>query len=141
MLQGVSPGAALVFLMAGPATNATSLTVLARVLGRRATMIYLTSIAVCAVAFGLLVDQIYNTLGISPQAVLGQAGETLPFGLELVAAMAILVLSIKPVFHHLRRWLPRLGATKPATQDRPSLPTAPPDHCAGGTCGCKQSHL
>ena len=41
ILKGVSPGAALVFLLAGPATNITSLTVLLGVLGKRATVIYL----------------------------------------------------------------------------------------------------
>ena len=63
ILQGVSPGAALVFLMTGPATNVTSLTVLTRVLGKRATGIYLATIAICAVGFGLLVDWIYKRHG------------------------------------------------------------------------------
>ena len=57
ILKGVSPGAALVFLLAGPATNMATLTVLVGILGKRATAIYLACIAVCAVAFGLLLDQ------------------------------------------------------------------------------------
>ncbi len=50
ILKGVSPGAALVFLLTGPATNVTSLTVLFGLLGKRATAIYLASIAVVSVA-------------------------------------------------------------------------------------------
>ncbi|MFH2128722.1 MAG: SO_0444 family Cu/Zn efflux transporter, partial [Pseudomonadota bacterium] len=45
ILKGVSPGAALVFLLAGPATNVTSLTVLVGVLGKRGTALYLAGIA------------------------------------------------------------------------------------------------
>jgi uncharacterized membrane protein YraQ (UPF0718 family) len=49
ILKGVSPGAALVFLLVGPATNITSLSVLVGLLGKRATAIYLASIAFVAV--------------------------------------------------------------------------------------------
>ena len=64
ILKGVSPGAALVFLLAGPATNLASMTVLVGILGKRATAIYLTAIAICAVGFGLLVDWIYASMGV-----------------------------------------------------------------------------
>ena len=102
ILQGVSPGAALVFLMTGPATNVTSLTVLTRVLGKRATGIYLTAIALCAVGFGLLVDWVYAAMGVSARAVVGQAGEAIPYGVELAGAILILVLSVKPVWRFIR---------------------------------------
>lgn len=102
ILQGVSPGAALVFLLTGPATNITSLTVLIRVLGRRATVVYLATIAVCAVIFGLLLDRIYLGLGITARAVVGQAGEAVPYPLELAAAMIILALSIRLAWKTLR---------------------------------------
>ena len=48
ILKGVSPGAALVFLLAGPATNMATLTVLADLLGKRTTLVYLTAIGVGA---------------------------------------------------------------------------------------------
>ena len=56
MLKGISPGAALVLLMAGPATNIASLVVLKKVLGLRTTMLYLFSIIVGAIGFGLAID-------------------------------------------------------------------------------------
>ncbi|MGM0479187.1 MAG: SO_0444 family Cu/Zn efflux transporter [Bacteroidota bacterium] len=56
LIKGVSPGAALVFLMAGPATNVATLTVLWQTIGKRTTLKYLTSIMVGAVGFGLLID-------------------------------------------------------------------------------------
>ncbi len=98
ILKGVSPGAALVFLLAGPATNMASLTVLFGTLGKRATAIYLTSIAVCSVVFGLLVDQIYAHWGISAQAVAGQAAELLPAWGQWAGAAAVLLISIKPLY-------------------------------------------
>mgnify|MGYP004448598721 CR=1 FL=1 len=56
MLKGLSPGAALVLLMAGPACNVASLMVVRRAMGGRAMMIYLAALVVGAVAFGLAVD-------------------------------------------------------------------------------------
>jgi len=111
ILKGVSPGAALVFLLAGPATNIASLTVLTGVLGKRATAIYLAAIAVCAVLFGLLVDQVYAALGISAQAMVGQASEIVPEWVGWIGAIVILAMSLKPI------WGATIGRFRPA---RPS---------------------
>ncbi|MDQ2178632.1 SO_0444 family Cu/Zn efflux transporter [Marinifilum sp. D714] len=56
MMKGLSPGAALVFLMAGPATNAATITVLNKVLGKKTMWAYLISIISGAIVFGLLID-------------------------------------------------------------------------------------
>jgi copper chaperone CopZ len=56
MAKGISPGAAFVFLFAGPATNAASLSVLIKTLGKKTVAAYLAVMAVCAVGFGLLLD-------------------------------------------------------------------------------------
>lgn len=61
MLKGLSPGAALVMLMAGPAVNIASILVVRKALGRRFTWIYLLTIVGFAVLFGLII----NALGIS----------------------------------------------------------------------------
>ena len=61
MLKGLSPGAALVMLMAGPAVNIASILVVRKSLGRRFTWIYLLTIVGFAVFFGLII----NALGIS----------------------------------------------------------------------------
>ena len=53
---GVSFGAVFAFLIAGPATNAATLTTLWKVLGRRTTLIFLATIAASAVGFGLLLN-------------------------------------------------------------------------------------
>jgi uncharacterized protein len=105
ILKGVSPGAALVFLLAGPATNITSLTVLTGLLGRRATGIYLLSIALSCVGFGLVTDQIYALAGVSAKATVGQASEFMPHYAEWAAALLLFLLSIKPVYAKLRHLL------------------------------------
>ncbi|PID95674.1 MAG: heavy metal-associated domain-containing protein [Bacteroidetes bacterium] len=56
MMKGLSPGAALVFLMAGPATNIATITVLRKVLGQKTTYLYLISIISGAFVFGLLIN-------------------------------------------------------------------------------------
>ncbi|MCB1184563.1 SO_0444 family Cu/Zn efflux transporter, partial [bacterium] len=53
---GATPGAALAFLVAGPATNAATLTTIGRVLGRRTMLIYLATVAVAAFGGGVLLD-------------------------------------------------------------------------------------
>ena len=54
--KGFSLGAMLVFLMTGPATNITTMTVIYKVLGRKNLFIYLLSIIVCSISAGLFFD-------------------------------------------------------------------------------------
>jgi uncharacterized membrane protein YraQ (UPF0718 family) len=56
LAAGMSPGAVLVFLLAGPATNVASFVVLGRELGRRGLLVYLLGITIGSVAFGLVFD-------------------------------------------------------------------------------------
>lgn len=56
VLKGLSPGTAFVLLMAGPAVNFASLTLISREMGRRAAMVYISSIVIGALAFGLAID-------------------------------------------------------------------------------------
>ncbi|MDP2988981.1 MAG: permease, partial [Kiritimatiellota bacterium] len=64
MMKGVSPGAALVFLMTGPATNAATLTIIWKVLGKKTAVIYLLTLAVCALTCGLLLDYFFQVAGL-----------------------------------------------------------------------------
>ncbi len=62
---GLSAGAALVFLMTGPATNVASLLLIARILGRRTAAIYLGSIVLTSFACGFALDMAYAASGSS----------------------------------------------------------------------------
>ena len=103
ILKGVSPGAALVFLLVGPATNVTSLSVLYGILGRKSVFRYLVVLSVMAVIFGLGVDLIYKLLNISPAAIIGEAAELVPFPAKLAATFLLILLSIKPFWNFMKK--------------------------------------
>ncbi|WP_167614833.1 SO_0444 family Cu/Zn efflux transporter [Maribellus sediminis] len=56
LMKGVSPGAALVFLMAGPATNVATMTVLGKTMGKKSLAVYMATITGGAIIFGLLTN-------------------------------------------------------------------------------------
>lgn len=60
MHMGASPGAALAFLVAGPATNAAAFAVLLNVLGKKSIIIYILTVALSAVLSGLVLDYIFT---------------------------------------------------------------------------------
>jgi len=70
---GLSPGAALVFLISGPATNSAALTTLWKVLGRRAAILYLLTVAVASLATGLAVDGLISAGGLPESALVPAA--------------------------------------------------------------------
>ncbi|SNR62224.1 hypothetical protein SAMN04488503_0427 [Humidesulfovibrio mexicanus] len=100
LLKGLSPGAALVFLLSGPATNATTITVMARSFGPALTAVYVASIAACSLLFGVLANRLYAALGFDIHAILGQVGEALPAWVETSSAILLLALIA-------RAWLAR----------------------------------
>lgn len=64
ILKGLNPGAALVFLLAGPATNAATMNIVKNMFNTRALVIYLSMISICSLAMGFLVDWLYAISGI-----------------------------------------------------------------------------
>lgn len=58
MMKGLSPGAALVLLMAGPATNIATMAVIGNIMGRKSLRIYLASIIGGALLFGILINEL-----------------------------------------------------------------------------------
>lgn len=90
MAVGVSPGAALVFLLAGPATNIATLGVVGKDLGPRALTAYLLGIALSALAAGLATDAVLAALEIDIQVQMAAAAEGVPETLNLAAAVLLL---------------------------------------------------
>ncbi len=89
ILKGLSPGAALVFLMTGPATNAAGLATIWNTLGRRTALLYLLTVATCALGAGLLLDAfVYNT----QIKVMAHAHEMIPPAVQTFAAVILLAL-------------------------------------------------
>lgn len=73
MLKGMSPGAALVLLMAGPATNVASILVIGKVFGRRSLVIYLLTIVIGAIAGGMVIDYLLPTEWFTGHMVMTQS--------------------------------------------------------------------
>lgn len=92
-LKGISPGAALVFLLAGPATNAASITVVSRLLGKRATFAYLAAIVVMSLLAGLAVNRLYAMLGLDIRHWIAAASHQ-EHGPLAIASAAVLVLLV-----------------------------------------------
>ncbi len=61
--MGASPGAALAFLISGPATNVAAFSAVFKVFGKRVMFVYLTTIVFSAVGFGLLLDWLMPVFG------------------------------------------------------------------------------
>ncbi len=122
LLKGASPGAVLVFLLAGPATNMTSLSVLTSILGKRGTIRYLAVIAISSILFGLGVDWLYHYFSIEPKAIIQQARETMPLGVKLVSAFILLLLSS----YHLLLWLRKKLHTKDGNSSLAGFPSLDP---------------
>lgn len=87
--KGLNPGAALVFLLAGPATNAATLTMVTRYLGAKASAIYLASIASVSILMGLALNAVYAAAGIEPSSIVMASRELLPQGLKIAGAAVL----------------------------------------------------
>ncbi len=88
---GFSPGAVLVFLLVGPATNIASLAVVRQILGLQGVMRYLTAIVVVAVLCGMATDRLYSSLDM---AALYQTAATEHTGSTLYLICAILLAGL-----------------------------------------------
>ena len=89
LLSGVSPGVAMVYLMAGPATNISTLGVIGKELGRRSLMAYLAGVGVVALLTGFVVDYLVELWNVDVQAQIAHSHEMVP---SVIAWGALLIL-------------------------------------------------
>jgi uncharacterized membrane protein YraQ (UPF0718 family) len=106
LVAGVSPGAVLVFLLVGPATNIASFALLKRELGLKVTAMYLFGLSVSSLLMGLLLEWLLKVQGWHIQAYLGEAHTMLPGLVSWVSAFILIFLAIKPL---RRAVIPQLG--------------------------------
>jgi len=89
ILKGLSPGAALVFLMTGPATNAAGLLTIWNALGRRVAILYLLTVAGCALAGGILLDSMISGVDVNVASHVHNMG---PGPLHHISAVVLLAV-------------------------------------------------
>jgi copper ion binding protein len=96
MMKGLNPGAAFVFLLAGPATNSVTITVISKFLGKRSTIIYLTTLVLSSIGLGILLDFLWTRLGLGLSMQHHHQHQLLPTWLEWMSAIVLLVLLFVP---------------------------------------------
>jgi len=89
MLKGMSPGAGLVFLLAGPATNTVTITVITKELGKRATVFYLLSISCASIIAGIVLNMLWPTHG---NLIYVQGAKFMPDWVKVSSASVLLSL-------------------------------------------------
>lgn len=130
---GLSPGAALVLLLSGPATNAATMSWLIKDLGVRALVIYLSVIAVIALGAGILFDAAFaQFVQIASVAELHEHASG--FGLKQLAAIILIVLLAWALGMKMREYMNKKGwgTTAPASGGSCCSSGKP----AESSCGC-----
>ncbi len=106
MMKGLSPGAALVFLMAGPATNIATMVIMGNVFGRRTLIAYMASIIGGAVIFGVLINE-FLPISWFQQMLPGHDGghdhHLLPYWLKVASSFILVGLVINGLVHNYRK--------------------------------------
>src|SRR5262249_45194136 len=98
IMKGLDPGAALVFLLAGPATNIGAVIVLLKFLGARVVAIYLGSIAVVSVLAGYTLDWLFIRWQFNPVADITAASGLVPDPLKVASAVVLTALLIRSMW-------------------------------------------
>ncbi|MDH3981704.1 MAG: permease, partial [Kiritimatiellaceae bacterium] len=92
---GISPGAALVFLITGPATNAATLTTLWQIIGKKQLVVFLSVLSGCALLAGILMNYFAPTLGLIDQMCHNEAEIKL---IDVVSAVFLILILLKGMY-------------------------------------------
>ena len=114
MMKGLSPGAALVMLMAGPAVNLASILVVHKSMGCRFTTIYLMTIVGFAILFGLLLNATGWDFTIAAQDACCMSTSALPSPFKIICAT---VLTLLIIFALMMKFFSKFTAQKPLDPD------------------------
>lgn len=103
MLAGVSPGAAFVFLSAGPATNTVTIGVVKKMLGTQILYIYLGTIIIGSVVFGFGLDYILRDVDVKEMVHIHENAGFIEWASTVVLWGLVLYLMIKPYFKKIKK--------------------------------------
>ncbi|MBN2135607.1 MAG: SO_0444 family Cu/Zn efflux transporter [Acidobacteria bacterium] len=104
--KGLNPGAALVFLLVGPATNISSFFVLKKYIKKKYLAVYLISLIIVSLFLGLIINMFYGP-GESPVSTAsGEMGRGLPSWLQVFSSIILAMLLLRALY--VNRTLPAL---------------------------------
>ena len=89
ILKGLTPGAAIVFLMTGPATNAASFVTIWKTLGSKTAITYLFTVAGCALLSGILLNYIAGGVDFE---IITRPGWMLPSAIKYASAVILIAV-------------------------------------------------
>ncbi len=101
LFAGISPGAALVFMLTGPATNIATMGVIREQLGTRSLMAYLAGVVGTAIICGLVLNSLYANFGWPLQLSMAEHGESYPLWRQLAAVLLVGLIArvwVQPLF-------------------------------------------
>jgi copper chaperone CopZ len=110
LMKGLSPGAAIVFLMAGPATNAATMAVISNTMGKRTFWLYLISIIGGAIIFGTIVNELIPRdwiLGAIPEISMGHE-----HGNSFIKIISGIILVLLVINGYIQKFLRRKNTIK-----------------------------
>jgi len=98
MLAGVSPGAAFVFLTAGPATNTVTIGVVKKMLGTKTLYIYLGTIVLGSIVFGLGLDYLLEGVSVKSMIHMDEEASIIAVLSTIFLWAMVLYYLLKPYF-------------------------------------------
>ncbi len=110
ILAGVSPGAVLVLLLAGPATNIGTIGIVRRELGTRAVFAYLFGVVGVSIAAGLGLDAIVSAADLPIAEHAAHAHEIFPAWLSIGATATLAFFAIRPLRRAAALFMPAFRA-------------------------------
>ncbi len=93
LFAGVSSGAALVFMLAGPATNIATMGVIRKQLGKRSLIAYLVGVIGSALASGLLLNALFEVFAWDVQLAITEAGTHKALWQQLSGVVLVLLIA------------------------------------------------
>lgn len=102
MMAGISPGAALVFMLTGPATNIATLMVIKQELGNKELTLYLLSLVSSALLCGLLLDKLITLYGWKINLTMGEHGDMQSL-IYQISGVILAILMARLVFKQCKK--------------------------------------
>jgi len=123
LLKGISPGALLVFLMAGPATNAAAITVIGQNMGKKTVAIYLSVLIAGSLLFGLLIDYLLPGNWFMPllETMNGHEHSLLPQWLNYFSVAFLTFMLVYNYYNRIKHNIMNKKAKSEFSMDIPAL--------------------
>ncbi|MEO0288021.1 MAG: permease [candidate division WOR-3 bacterium] len=102
IIKGISPGAALVFLITGPATNSATILFVFKRLGKKTLLVYLVSIVIISLISGFVLDTIFRDFNFIKNQITHNHTESINYW-KLFSSIVLMGLILRPYLTRIWR--------------------------------------